>query len=190
MREGVEWHRERTGRESVGTNADHRLSSHCHHRLQPTHLSNRHTFNQPRLDPSHLEPSHVISTHPTFLSGPVVPTISPDAISTLRYSDPSQTRYLSATLTSPLSRFIPSSTSLPSAHSTHLSPRSLRSPPLGPPLRSLAATVPQEGRRRHRQGHRRLEGSPRHRPAHHPEPSGGRLGRPLRFVLGHQGSEG
>lgn len=50
--------------------------------------------------------------------------------------------------------------------------------------------VPQEGRRRHRQGHWRLEGSPSHRPADDPEPTSRRLRRSLGIFHGHQGIEG
>jgi hypothetical protein len=54
-----------------------------------------------------------------------------------------------------------------------------------------ARSFPQEDRRGHRQGDGQgLEGPPRHRQAHRPEPAGQGLRRPLRRGARHQGAQG
>ncbi|KAJ6810500.1 60S ribosomal protein L12 [Iris pallida] len=51
--------------------------------------------------------------------------------------------------------------------------------------------LPKEDRGGHRQGDRQgLEGPPRHRQAHRPEPPGQGLRRPLRLRARHQGPQG
>jgi hypothetical protein len=51
-------------------------------------------------------------------------------------------------------------------------------------------TVAEEGRRRHREGDRQLEGPARHRAADDPEPAGRRVRRALRVLARHQGAQG